>query len=167
MEQLNFDELWIGDLVYVKSLKENAVWEGFYNTTTAKIKYQQKIVHIPIVEIQEAKEVMEVQDFEIKEEVQVKINPLHFPNSIDLHIEKLDDAISQQTPELILNYQMRACKNYIEQAIECQKANFMIIHGIGKGVLKQEVIHLLKDYKAFQYHTEKNDGGAIEVWMKY
>lgn len=167
MEKLVIEDLWIGDLVYIASLKENALWEGLIDPHTAKIKHGENILAIPLKEIQIAKEIMEVQDFEIEEENDTIINPLHFPNSIDLHIEKLDDAISHQTPDLILNYQIRVCKNYIEKAISCQKANFTIIHGIGKGVLKQEVLHLLKNYTPYQYHTEQNEGGAIEVWMKY
>jgi hypothetical protein len=164
---IDIDELWIGDIVFVKSLDENAIWEGKIDINQAKVKHNNEIHNVPITEISEAKEILEAVDFEFKEEVTRSIDPLQFPNSIDLHIEKLNNDLSHQTPELIVNYQMRVCNNYIKQAISCNKSNFTIIHGVGKGVLKKEVIHALGNFNEYHYHVEKNEGGAIEVWMKY
>jgi len=164
---INIEELWIGDIVFVQSLKENAVWEGKIDDKHAKVKHNNKTLSVLISDIDVAKETLEAADFEFKEEMTVGIDPLQFPNSIDLHIEKLNNDLTHQTPELIINYQIRVCKNYIKQAISCNKLNFTIIHGVGKGVLKKEVIHALGSFNQYQYHVEKNDGGAIEVWMKY
>ncbi|MEL6986657.1 MAG: Smr/MutS family protein [Bacteroidota bacterium] len=153
---MDLKELWIGDKVYVKSFKANGIWEGLDASGKAKVKFKSKVFLIDLIEIKEAiEETEELIDIIIEKNPIQKIDPLRFENSIDLHIAKLNPDIEHQLPELILNFQLSACKNYIEKAVSINKSNFTIVHGKGKGVLKQEVLHLLKSFPQYKYHIEK------------
>ena len=165
---MNFSELWIGDAVYIKSLKRNAVWEGLNSPNSARIKLDDRIIMIPVSDLAEAKdELEEAFVFAEKEDSKIKLDPLTFPRSIDLHMEALNPSLNNQVPELILHHQINACKEYVAQAIEFRLTQIEIIHGKGTGALKNEVYHLLNAFPEVYNKIEKGDGGAVEVWFNY
>lgn len=88
---------------------------------------------------------------------------------IDLHIEKLGINGAGKTNGEIVQQQMEHCKNFVDKAILAGKREIVIIHGVGTGVLKQEVHKLLKSYYGIRYEkaTSRNYGeGATLVHLK-
>ncbi len=67
-----------------------------------------------------------------------------FPDSIDLHAEKLLDNIEAIHPAEILPRQLGRLKNYLDQASERGLKQVIIIHGHGSGRLKEAVYTLLE-----------------------
>jgi dsDNA-specific endonuclease/ATPase MutS2 len=59
--------------------------------------------------------------------------------------------------------QLHECYNKIEKALNSKIKKLEIIHGIGQGVLKNEVHSILKNYNLRFYLTK--DGGATEVYL--
>lgn len=89
---------------------------------------------------------------------------------IDLHIEKLTDNWPRMSNYEILNLQLKTFEKYYELAVHHHLHSFTVVHGIGEGVLRDEIHDLLrlkKDVKSFvnQYHP--NYGfGATEIFFK-
>lgn len=84
---------------------------------------------------------------------------------IDLHIEQLVDNHRNMSNFDIVQVQLQRCQGTIERAIKNNIPKLVIIHGRGEGVLKEEVLHLLKKYpveaKDADYRTY--GFGATEV----
>ena len=68
---------------------------------------------------------------------------------------------------MILSYQIKKCKEHVEQAISLYAGSIVIIHGKGTGLLRQEVAHLLRNYKEVLHAVPLSDGGALEVYLQY
>lgn len=92
------------------------------------------------------------------------------PSVLDLHIEKLTDNHRNMSAGEKLAFQLNAFEKYIEKAELHFLQHVFIIHGIGKGKLKDEIHELLKhrpSVKSFvqQYHPWYGNG-ATEVFLK-
>ena len=93
---------------------------------------------------------------------------LQQPRSVlDLHIEKIIDDWQTKTNLEILAIQLAELEKWFDIALANKLKNFTVIHGIGKGKLKEEVHQFLKtkpEVKNFinQYH-ERFGYGATEV----
>ena len=99
----------------------------------------------------------------------VNVNKVaNFRAEIDLHIDKIAPKGTVPKNEM-LSFQIKKCKSFIYDAIESGADSVFIIHGIGKGRLKQAVHELLDehpfviDYKN-EYHA-KYGFGATEVYF--
>ncbi len=88
-----------------------------------------------------------------------------FNDTIDLHINKLAPHMEHQEQSRILDFQIEKARKFIEIAIDRKRYQLLIIHGKGTGVLKAEILEMLKDYHRIRYTFDKNDGGATEVWL--
>ena len=64
---------------------------------------------------------------------------------VDLHIDKLYDAYEQLTSFQILSIQMNRFKRELDSAIKKKTKKLIVIHGKGKGVLKEEISNELKE----------------------
>ena len=84
---------------------------------------------------------------------------------IDLHLDVLDPK-RQISQHRMLDYQIEACKKFLNAALEARYRTVVVIHGKGSGILKQEIQHLLKMSDLVDYSFEINNGGATEVWLK-
>jgi len=90
---------------------------------------------------------------------------------IDLHIEKLSDDWKHLSNFEILTIQLKAFEKYFYLAVAHHQPNLIVIHGVGKGKLKDEIHEILKtkkEVKSFinQYHP--NFGyGATEIYLRY
>jgi hypothetical protein len=90
---------------------------------------------------------------------------------IDLHIEKLTDDWKRLSNFEMLSLQLETFEKYFNLAIAHQQPNLIVVHGIGKGKLREEIHELLKhktEVKSFvnQYHP--NFGyGATEIFFQY
>ena len=175
---LDINELWIGDQIMIVSSGKIGTFEGIGNLGKVRVKYQNKILlvkpsNIKVVEPTEEDELtLESIELEIdstKDAIRAKSKKaqnLNFTNQIDLHIEKLNPSLEHSHAQLILDHQLEMCKLFIEHSIAKKKDVVTIIHGRGKGALKEEVLHMLKDYGAVRFAIEVNNGGAHEVWFK-
>lgn len=92
------------------------------------------------------------------------------PSVIDLHIEKLTNDYSKMDSGEKLVFQLNALEKYLNRC----ELNFMkhvtIIHGIGKGRLKEEIHEVLKHRESVknfvQQHHPWYGNGATEVFFK-
>jgi hypothetical protein len=92
-------------------------------------------------------------------------------DEIDLHIEKLVDNKRGLSNNEMLQIQINALKKVLDNAILYRQERLYIIHGLGKGVLRDEVHKILRDMPEVQdfkndYHG-KYGFGATEVHFKY
>ena len=90
---------------------------------------------------------------------------------IDLHIDKLMDRWMHLSNFEILSIQLKEFEKYYDLAKLHYQPSLIVIHGVGEGVLRDEIHNLLKtrkEVKSFvnQYHP--NYGyGATEIFFKY
>jgi hypothetical protein len=90
---------------------------------------------------------------------------------IDLHIEKLSNDWKGFTNYEILSLQLSTFEKYYHLAIAHRQPTLIVIHGVGEGVLREEIhdiLRLKKEVKSFvnQYHP--NFGyGATEIFFQY
>ncbi len=89
---------------------------------------------------------------------------------IDLHISELvEDPYLLDKSEIIdiqINYFVRC----LEEAFTKKISKLIIIHGVGNGTLKNEIIKILKTYDNIHYFDAsiaKYGTGATEVYLKY
>ncbi len=94
-----------------------------------------------------------------------------FDSEIDLHIENLtSQSVKKMTNAEILRIQLKAFQDYLRKAIQLKMDRVFIIHGLGKGKLRNEIAtRLMKhpDVVTFknEYHA-KYGYGATEVILK-
>lgn len=85
---------------------------------------------------------------------------------IDLHFDSLVDYPSRYTPYEMLKIQLEKVSYEIDLAKNEKRNKIILIHGHGKGKLKQEIIKLLKsDSKIEMYDAsfQRFNGGATVV----
>jgi hypothetical protein len=88
---------------------------------------------------------------------------------IDLHIESITDDHSKWTNAQILEKQIKLFVDCLESAIERKLQKVIFIHGVGNGVLKNEMSTILKQYPNvhfFDASMQKYGCGATEVLIK-
>jgi hypothetical protein len=79
--------------------------------------------------------------------------------------EIVDDEASLQ-PEERLSYQLAYFERSLEAAIRDGKRKLIVIHGVGEGVLREEVRRILQYYDGVQFHDadmRRYGTGATEV----
>jgi len=85
---------------------------------------------------------------------------------IDLHTHALLETEAGMTSGELLNHQLVELKRFYRQAREKNIKKIVIIHGIGKGVLKSEVRHFLdgqENLNFFDADFREYGKGATEV----
>ena len=84
---------------------------------------------------------------------------------VDLHMEQLVPSTRNLDTFDILNYQIRHAKDKLEWAMAKRISKIIFIHGVGDGILKKELLGLLKRYPVrFTDASFKKYGyGATEV----
>ncbi|MCY7409001.1 MAG: DUF2027 domain-containing protein [Chitinophagales bacterium] len=89
---------------------------------------------------------------------------------IDLHIEELIKDCSDMSSAEMLHLQLSKFQQALERAIAQQSLKLIVIHGIGKGKLKQEIHLMLKNYRhvrSFNNNYHPRYGyGATEVILQ-
>ena len=89
---------------------------------------------------------------------------------IDLHIEELVDTTHGMTNFEMLSIQLNAFEDALEDAIRNQQLSLIVIHGVGKGKLKEEIHTLLKsvpEVDFFQSEWNPKYGyGATEIFFR-
>jgi len=75
-----------------------------------------------------------------------------FPDEVDLHIPELLDDYKNLSNSEILNIQVSVFRRSLEHAIQSKFQEITFIHGIGNGVLKNEIRRILNDeYSYLQF----------------
>ena len=89
---------------------------------------------------------------------------------IDLHIESLIDSNRGMSNSEILTIQMKEFKNFYKRARERHIRKLIVIHGVGEGVLKDDVRLFLSTKDGVEYYDANyNDygKGATAVKIRY
>jgi len=101
----------------------------------------------------------------------IKQNIQQARSVIDLHIEKIMDRHNHLSNAEILYFQLEEFEKWFELARLNNLPSMIIIHGVGKGKLKQEIHDLLKvkpGVKSFiNQYSDFYGYGATEVFFEY
>lgn len=93
-----------------------------------------------------------------------------FGHEIDLHAEKLVTDTSEFTAKELFTIQLETLDNFITQAAKLKLREVFIIHGLGKGKLREEVDQYLRyhgDVKEYNNEFHERYGfGATKVTFK-
>jgi hypothetical protein len=105
------------------------------------------------------------QVFITEESLNKKPNP-----TIDLHIEKLTDQVSQLSAQDMVDLQMKVVIKSLEMAHIHQMQKIVFIHGIGNHFLKNKIKNYLSQQKTIVQKYQDADmvlfgGGATEVLL--
>lgn len=90
---------------------------------------------------------------------------------VDLHIEKLSLEWRGMSNYEILSLQLSTFEKYYNLAVAHHQPKFIVVHGIGKGKLREEIHEILKhkqEVRSFvnQYHPSFGYG-ATEIFFQY
>ncbi len=90
---------------------------------------------------------------------------------IDLHIENLVDNMRGLSNADIVKIQLDTLQRYLNLAIVHRQERMVVIHGLGKGRLREEVHAILKTTKEVARFKNEWSGkygfGATEIWFRY
>lgn len=87
---------------------------------------------------------------------------------VDLHIGQLIKSRKGMTNHEMLNLQLETAKRQLEFAIRKRIQKIVFIHGVGEGVLKEELNYLFRRYENVKYYDaeyQKYGTGATEVYI--
>jgi dsDNA-specific endonuclease/ATPase MutS2 len=87
---------------------------------------------------------------------------------VDLHIHQLTNSTKGMNNFDMLNLQLETAKRQLEFAIRKRIQKVVFIHGVGEGVLKEELNYLFNRYDNVKFYDAeyKNYGlGATEVYI--
>jgi len=87
---------------------------------------------------------------------------------VDLHIHQLVPSSKGMSNYDMLNIQLETAKRQLEFAIRKRIQKVVFIHGLGAGVLKEELKYLFKRYENVTYYDadyQKYGLGATEVYI--
>ena len=90
------------------------------------------------------------------------------PMEVDLHIHQLIPDCSQLGNHEKLNIQLETVKKRLDFAFRKKIQRVVFIHGVGEGVLKEELKYLLKRYDNLDFYDadfQKYGVGATEVYI--
>ena len=168
-------DLWIGDSLRVMSTGRLGTFEGIGKNGKARLKCGDKIFlisekNLELIPEKEMEPSLDIPDIEkgTWDQFPLPTSKNQFDkNEIDLHIEKLNPDLENAHPQLILDHQLEMCRAFVEHAISKKRNVVTIIHGKGTGILKEEVIQLLKEFSNVRFSIGVNGEGAQEVWFKY
>lgn len=87
---------------------------------------------------------------------------------VDLHIQQLTNSSRGMSNYEMLNLQLETAKRQLEFAIKKRIQKVVFIHGVGEGVLKEELNYLFRRYENVKYYDaeyQKYGLGATEVYI--
>jgi dsDNA-specific endonuclease/ATPase MutS2 len=162
--------LWIGDKLKLLIEDEVGTFEGLDISGKIKVKVKGKIIlsDISNLEIYKEDDAMPMIIFDdVITDNKITKRSSTFPREIDLHIEKLNPQYKNKPGEAVVDYQIKCCQDYIQEAIALKIYKVTIIHGKGEGKLKSYIHELLKSYTEVKMKILTNQDGATEVWLSY
>lgn len=167
---MDLKEVWIGESLKVLSSGRIGKFEGIAKDGRARVSSSGKIFLVKATNLEKYIEPPIDKIKAIRDELEgrkVSIDAqLNFNTSLDLHIDKLSPSLGNSAPEHILQFQLKSCQEFLVKAIELKMANIIIIHGRGTGVLRSEVLELIKSFEEVSFTETINNGGAQRVIFK-
>ncbi len=134
-----------------------------------------------IDEVIKIDEPIEVSSFEVAQAKHHKAQPKRKKNNtvkpkqrnapkmeVDLHIHHLVKSTRGLSNFDMLNLQLDTAKRQLDFAIQKRIQKVVFIHGVGEGVLKEELHYLFKKYDNLKYYDadyQKYGLGATEVYI--
>ena len=85
---------------------------------------------------------------------------------VDLHLHELIDSYQQKSDHEKLMFQLNYFRKCLDAAIAHRIKKIIFIHGVGKGTLKQEILHALNDYERVRHYDapfKKYGYGALAI----
>ena len=90
---------------------------------------------------------------------------------VDLHIEKLTDDYRSMSNFDIVSLQLKTFEKYYDLAVAHRQPQLIVVHGVGEGVLRDEIHDILrmkKEVKSFvNQYTPGYGYGATEIYFQY
>ncbi|WP_291868475.1 Smr/MutS family protein [Maribacter sp.] len=87
---------------------------------------------------------------------------------VDLHVHKLTRNSGNMSSYEKLNLQLETAKRQLEFAMRKRIQKVVFIHGVGEGILKEELGYLFRRYENLKYYEadyQKYGMGATEVYF--
>ncbi|MBO0322069.1 DNA mismatch repair protein MutS [Muricauda sp. CAU 1633] len=135
----------------------------------------------PIKELVKVEKGIKVSSFEVaqikkeKEQPKRRQTPTVKPKErnapkmeVDLHIHQLVKSSKGLSNFDILNLQLETAKRQLDFAMKKRIQKVVFIHGVGEGILKEELHYLFKKYDNLKYYDaeyQKYGLGATEVYI--
>ncbi|WP_084549394.1 Smr/MutS family protein [Aquimarina spongiae] len=167
------DEPITGKVIEINALEVTIASEDGFDMTFLKsevVKIESQEMIIPSYE-----EVHEnLQDKEIfkkkpKRKSSIKSKERHLPPmEVDLHIDKLIKSTKGMTNHDMVTLQLDTAKRQLDFAIQKRIPKIVFIHGVGQGVLKEELKYLFGRYdnvRISDANYRKYGLGAMEVYI--
>ncbi|MCU0322637.1 MAG: hypothetical protein MUE72_09490 [Chitinophagaceae bacterium] len=109
--------------------------------------------------------------FKIYEANKIRQNLEPARTVIDLHIEKLSNDWQHLSNFEILTIQLKEFEKWYDLAVAHHQPSLVVIHGVGKGKLKEEIHDELKLKKEVKYFVNQYDArfgyGATEIFFQH
>ncbi|MFH6605159.1 Smr/MutS family protein [Maribacter algicola] len=87
---------------------------------------------------------------------------------VDLHIDQLVKSSKGMTNHEMVDLQLETAKRQLDFAIRKRIQKVVFIHGVGEGVLREELHYLFRRYQNLKYYDaeyRKYGTGATEVYI--
>lgn len=124
---------------------------------------------IKVTNYQVAKIKAEKESTKRKQKTTIKSKERSAPKmEVDLHINQLVKSAKGMTNHEMLNLQMETAKRQLEFAMRKRIQKIVFIHGVGEGILKEELNFLFGRYENVKYYDadyQKYGLGATEVYI--
>jgi dsDNA-specific endonuclease/ATPase MutS2 len=109
--------------------------------------------------------------FKIYEAHKIRQNLESARSVVDLHIEKITNDYKHLSNFEILTIQLKEFEKWYDLAIVHHQPTLVVIHGVGKGKLREEIHEILKLKKEVKYFVNQYDPrfgyGATEIFFSY
>ena len=129
-----------------------------------KIDGELKVTNYEVAKVKDKKDASKK-----KKNVIVKAKERNAPKmEVDLHIHQLTNSTKGMNNFDMLNLQLETAKRQLEFAMRKRIQKVVFIHGVGEGVLKEELVYLFKRYENIKYYDaeyKKYGLGATEIYI--
>lgn len=178
----NYEDLEVGDQVVFmsdnsKGIVRSVLGEGEYEVEIEKDfcipvnRMEIEKIHIRQIRVDDAK-LEKLRHDDLKKKVDKKSKSHSLPNKyfehyeLDLHIENLIDSWQGLSNFEIVSIQLKNFQKRFFEALKNNEPYFVVIHGVGKGVLKDEIYKFLIQFPNVSMgpaNTRKYGMGASEI----
>lgn len=136
----------------------------YSNSELVKISDGIKVSNYEVAQIKSEKEIPKKRKVEVAKSKERNIPKME----VDLHIHQLTNSSRGMSNHEMLNLQMDTAKRQLEFAIRKRIQKVVFIHGVGEGILKEELKYLFGRYENVKYYDadyQKYGLGATEVYI--
>ena len=163
------DDTIIGVVIRIDGLNisiesEDGFLLTYSNSELVKISGDIKVSNYDVAKIKSEKEIPKKRKMAV-----VKPKERNIPKmEVDLHIHQLTKSSRGMSNHEMLNLQIDTAKRPLDFAIRKRIQKIVFIHGVGEGVLKEELKYLFGRYDTIKYYDadyQKYGLGATEVYI--